>query len=217
MRAAHLHPQAPHQAHPQAPHQAPAHQAPHQVAQAALHQAHHPAQAHRQALRNLARHGISPHGEIQHLPKPGLLTLLHNGVLNNGTPILTPGDILLQPGKSLAMAGTILLTVVLLNPSPSLTPGIQTNGGEPKLEAAAHLPHHLQAHLQAPLAPHQAAPQAALQAAHHQAHHPAQVHHPAQAQRNWLKIGKILTLLLILLSQDHLPLLLPLIIIGEKE
>jgi hypothetical protein len=115
------------------------------------------------------------------------------------------------------MAGTILLTVVLLNPSPSLTPGIQTNGGEPKLEAAAHLPHHLQAHLQAPLAPHQAAPQAALQAAHHQAHHPAQVHHPAQAQRNWLKIGKILTLLLILLSQDHLPLLLPLIIIGEKE
>ena len=134
------------------------------------------------------------HGKIL-----GTQTLKH-GILNIIHLCGTHGETLLQPNGTKAMDGMILLTGELLNssqlvamlskPRPSLTPGIQTNGGEPKLEAAAHLPLLPQAHLQALQAAHRvlhpAAHQAALLAAHPQAHHLAQVH-PAQAQKNWLK------------------------------
>lgn len=172
MKAAHLH-LHPHQAHhPALQAQAP-HQAHHQAAhQAALHQAHHQAlqaQALPQAqVRNSAKNGLNPHGlaiRAQLQPKIG-----------------TPGKI--------QMGGVILLFGIALKNSPSM----MTNGREPKLEAAVHLPPHPQAHHQAPQAAQaalQAAPQAAHLAAHLQAHRQAPVHHLAQARKNEVNNNEI--------------------------
>jgi len=116
--------------------------------------------------------------------------------------------------KTTPMTGMTLITGELLKLSQLLTHGMMTrmvvtNGGELKLEAAAHLPPHLQAlhqaHHQAAL---QAHPQAAArrQAAHLQAHHQAQAPLQAhQAQRNETSTSEVERLVILLKSEglDH--------------
>jgi hypothetical protein len=136
-------------------------QAHHQAAHQAAHRQAHQAQAHRQALQ-------APLAQVRNSVKSGLNP--------HGQALRTQH----QP-KTGETHGMLLLLLIH---------GKMMTGEEPKLEAAAHHPHPLQAHHQAPQAAHQAAPQAALQAAHLQAPHPAQVLHPAQAQRNEINTWK---------------------------